>query len=561
MLDLLSSLGRYSAPSRNVMCTDGFLKCTESMGFTNWSQKIMIGRGSFGKVYRYSVDYFGESIKVAVKEIVFNQVDNELSKNTKEIELGYSMGDLGIGPEIYGTFFEINNSQLTGTQYVIMEPMDTNGHDYLASPVYSKVQKKFVVGRMIDILNKQIFHHGIFCFDVKPGNYLVNISPLEVKMIDFGDCSLADDPGIIDFLENKEYLVYLIQLIQLKIVMRNSTKLSYTDPIYEEINQEIDSLASVIPSKQFMKDMYHSNGFFYQLSHYSGNDFRIIIEAFPHYINLPDDPNYATNPIKWEYIDYYPEYISFRDSLIKCYVDKVLFTPYIVLVALTYIFAGVSMSQLQKSFVKEVYGVIFDDSRKLISMKKLNEVFMRYLQSDYETTTKDIDISMDTFLNIMNDNWYTGKFDKEVLKYSVGGKYVRTLVGVQQLTNDELMTILHEYDSEQNIFDCIKRQFVGLEYPDSEESKRRLDYVSQLVQTSNNSTPHIPSLHIPSPHIPSPHIPSPHIPSPRANVVSPFIKVVRNSSVKSYTDNKSIEKLRKRRTSNSARLIKMYEGA
>jgi serine/threonine protein kinase len=542
MLDLLSSLGRYSAPSRNVLCTDGFLKCTESMGFTNWSQKIMIGRGSFGKVYRYSVDYFGEPTKVAVKEIAFDPINpdnNEISKNTKEIELGYSMGDLGIGPEIYGTFFEINNTQSTGTQYVIMEPMDTNGHDYLTSPIYSKVQKKFVVGHMMEILHKQIFHVGIFCFDVKPGNYLVNISPLEVKMIDFGDCSFADDPGMIDFLENKEYLVYLIQLIQLKIIMKISTKLPYSDPIYEDINLEINALVSIIPNKQFLKEMYRSNGFFYQLAHYSGNDFRNIIEAFPDYYNLPDDPNYVMNPIKWEHNEYYPEYKSFRDSLIHCYVDKVLFTPFFVLVALTYIFAGVSMSQLQKSFAKEVYGVVFDDSKKLVSMKKLDEVFMKYLQSDYNTATKDVDISMDTFLSIMNDNWYTGKFDKEVLKYSVGGKYVRTLAGVQKLTNDELLSILREYDTEQNIFDCIKRQFAGLEHTDSEESKRRLEYVSQLVQTSNST--------------------SPRAPSPRAP--SPYIKVVRTPSVKSYTDKKSIEKLRKRRTSSSTRLIKIYEGA
>jgi len=213
-----------------------------------------IGEGAFGKVYLCSASYKTNSgishkssdLNIAVKIIDIparynNKTKTNLIKEKqivdqdREIEYSYYMGEVGLGPKIYHTFF---TEDLTKSlkQYIIMEPFSFNAHDILKSNILD-IEKSKLISEMISLMKKQIYDYNLFCMDTKPTNYVVNIDNetldssskiTEIRLIDFGDWCFLEQPfpkeessynPVIEHISTNERidLFYLTQLIQLYI--------------------------------------------------------------------------------------------------------------------------------------------------------------------------------------------------------------------------------------------------------------------------------------------------------------------------------------------------------
>ena len=146
-----------------------------------------IGEGSFGKVYKAIIKHNNTDIKVAVKYLA----QNTLEEMSKEFNYSLEMDKNNLGPKIYKVFlYKDYFGDYKGI--LVIEYMSLDGLDSLNSSL-SVNQKKLMIYEMLLLIHKSakiaIKNKGIFCFDIKPANFMINISKgkiTKVRMIDFG---------------------------------------------------------------------------------------------------------------------------------------------------------------------------------------------------------------------------------------------------------------------------------------------------------------------------------------------------------------------------------------
>ncbi len=129
-------------------------------------------------------------VKVARKSYnTLIQKNKYLEKMKEEVQYGIKMDQLKIGPKIYDYFHvdtKYRNIKYIN-QYIVMESMTKDADKALDSKL-APIEKIKIVNKMISLISDQI-NNDIFCVDVKPHNYTVNIKNGKVdnvKMIDFG---------------------------------------------------------------------------------------------------------------------------------------------------------------------------------------------------------------------------------------------------------------------------------------------------------------------------------------------------------------------------------------
>ena len=146
-----------------------------------------IGEGSFGKVYKAIIKHNNTDIKVAVKYLAQNTLEEMRGEFTYSLEMDKN----NLGPKIYKVFlYKDYFGDYRGV--LIMEYMDVDGLDAILSSL-SINQKKLLIYEMLLLIHKSariaIKNKGVFCFDIKPTNFMVNIvgkgQVSKVRMIDF----------------------------------------------------------------------------------------------------------------------------------------------------------------------------------------------------------------------------------------------------------------------------------------------------------------------------------------------------------------------------------------
>lgn len=232
----------------------------------------LIGKGAFGTVYLGQTKINDMPITVAVK-IIKNEYNHKTFESLNdEITYSYMMGAQGLAPKIYDAFYFVDVSTLWYTQVIIMEYFEYSGADALEI-CYSMDVINFLVTQMIELTKQMIFAHGMYCVDVKPGNFVVNDDLTVVKMIDFGRDWCY--PNIkLESLGATEHSMFQILLFQLYCLIRKNVERN------KRINVSSKDKADLVKSIfcKYMSDdlpyllrMYYDDKRF-TVAHYTGKD-------------------------------------------------------------------------------------------------------------------------------------------------------------------------------------------------------------------------------------------------------------------------------------------------
>lgn len=178
-----------------------------------------IGEGTYGKVYSAKLD----KKKIIVKVIETDLEDFELSDMDKEVEYGYYMGELGIGPKVFDAFYTHGKNSIK--QYIFMEMKGRDLGEILKNPKISKENKAKSIAKCIEVLRRHIYNTNLYCRDIKPANFLIEGE--KAYMIDFGADFCTIDKLPFPFNKRKKGLFELctILLIQFFIFIKTYYKL------------------------------------------------------------------------------------------------------------------------------------------------------------------------------------------------------------------------------------------------------------------------------------------------------------------------------------------------
>lgn len=253
---------RFSKLNKNRYCSDiDFTQCIDrDIGLMG--DPIIIGNGTFGVLLRAG----SSKGDVAIK-FIFN-INRESSADRfidmeKELAFSYYMGDIGIGPVVLDSFYynfdfgelpqypvlfkivemidkhfekkkkpypqfapiksALLHSQDPGSlpieiQCIVMKAYDSDCADALEDPKIPVEAKEEIIKQMVKLMEIQITD-GLYCYDVKPGNFVVNIDTahhkVDVKMIDFG-ADFCTEKRIFFGFKNEDPVPFLgINFIQL----------------------------------------------------------------------------------------------------------------------------------------------------------------------------------------------------------------------------------------------------------------------------------------------------------------------------------------------------------
>ncbi len=211
--------------NKNTYCANSktINNCLNKIRLKPWTMKY-VGGGTYGSIFSIS-DYSDKEF--AIKMIVY--VDTLKNKNNQlkvveeiETEINYAiaMSHNGLGPKIYGAFYIIDEKEelpknhpwaqklinvvkkknedmsfikemekrncVLNIQFLLMEKYDMDCHDALKSDNLTVMDKQQIVKKMVLLLYQQVYLLEIYCYDIRPGNFLVNEDNLETRMIDFG---------------------------------------------------------------------------------------------------------------------------------------------------------------------------------------------------------------------------------------------------------------------------------------------------------------------------------------------------------------------------------------
>jgi hypothetical protein len=252
---------------------------------------VVIGNGTFGILLRiHSNSREGD---VAIK-FIFN-IDAGSSSTRfidmeKELSYSYYMGSIGIGPKVldsfhysfdlnelngypvlkkitdlisdhfknkgieYPQFYPVKNAILRREdpgklpieiQCIVMKAYDKDCENALLDPNLNTDIKVEIIRQMVHLIEKQIME-GMYCYDIKPGNFVVNIrNNIDVKMIDFGADFCTEKKIYIGFDNNQiepflgiNYiqLLYISDVLQLFAIF---TKTGYLNTISQYDQKKI----------------------------------------------------------------------------------------------------------------------------------------------------------------------------------------------------------------------------------------------------------------------------------------------------------------------------------
>jgi hypothetical protein len=171
-------------------------KCT---GWTLSPKPRIIGQGAFGSVIkgelRKTQAFITRKRPVAIK--IQKMRKEALASFEKESTYGWKLGELELGPKIYNTFYYTLTNKGVDSKSIrtitIMEPFKYSGGQAMVSP-FTIAQSNEVFRQMLLIIHR-VTASGIFCRDIKPGNFVVNIikGNVVVRMIDFGVPFCSDE--------------------------------------------------------------------------------------------------------------------------------------------------------------------------------------------------------------------------------------------------------------------------------------------------------------------------------------------------------------------------------
>jgi hypothetical protein len=271
--------------NKNRSCYEKDFKDCIDKSIGIYGDPIIIGNGTFGILLR------AKSAKddIAIK-FIFN-ISNTESRDRfidmeKELSYSYYMGDIGIGPKVldsfyynfdfgelknfpalysivqmvvkhfknkgrtYPQFIPIENALKQGQspenlpveiQCIVMKAYNSDCEGALLDTKNSIEVKAEIIKQMINLLEIQI-RNGMYCYDVKPGNFVVNINGhhVDVKMIDFGADFCTEKKIYTEFANNAivprlginyAQLLYISNVIQIFILF---VKTNYLNSISKE---------------------------------------------------------------------------------------------------------------------------------------------------------------------------------------------------------------------------------------------------------------------------------------------------------------------------------------
>jgi hypothetical protein len=211
-----------------------------------------LGRGSYGAVHEVVLRKGrGAPKKVALKVVRMGKKGGPYTEKIKsetiaEIEYGRKMSSANIGPKIYDAFIYTEKNPnfvqfsfmsergIFEYGFIIMEKFQGSGSQFLwdERKVAKKRWGRYITPRAQEIvikkmmaLTRRMVSKNLYCWDIKPGNFVVNFKgahAFHVRMIDFG--------GQFCVFGVKEREHYLRQL------RRSSKKLStITIPQFNEL--------------------------------------------------------------------------------------------------------------------------------------------------------------------------------------------------------------------------------------------------------------------------------------------------------------------------------------
>ena len=161
--------------------------------------------GSYGAVFDIDVVNRRKHARhnVALKVITIGSVKTAAGRRLKaetlsEMHFGQMMSDANIGPKIYDQFIFRKKGGNKEWGLILMEKFQGSGADFLwaggsgrnwgATP--NTKNRAIVIHKMMELAKKMV-SKGLYCWDIKPGNYVANVngntmSKIKVRMIDFG---------------------------------------------------------------------------------------------------------------------------------------------------------------------------------------------------------------------------------------------------------------------------------------------------------------------------------------------------------------------------------------
>ena len=118
---------------------------------------------------------------------------------------------------------------------------------------------------MINIVRRQIFDYNMYCLDIKPNNFVVNLHPFKVRMIDFGAdwCTFDNLDELFENLpeiskKRRQILLYLLILMQLYLFIKKWCNIPIKEPF---MNDAIFS-DRIVYQDELYKVLKYSNNLF-----------------------------------------------------------------------------------------------------------------------------------------------------------------------------------------------------------------------------------------------------------------------------------------------------------
>ncbi len=227
-------------PSEENTEEDAVKKCSKLD--VVYLSKEEIGKGTYGIIYPIIVKTKPNlnPITLILKRITsISDTKSEQKKFIKsmkfEVEYSYKMGEKNIGPNVYDTFYNTyidDENRYITNQYILMEKFELSVSNWLVSgsKTLNVENCNYVSDQMLELLFNQIFKSKIYCIDIKVDNFVLNINPLKIRMIDFGidwcNSKLPNDYRVIKILKKfsskkKKEIFYCICVLQLFINIIN----------------------------------------------------------------------------------------------------------------------------------------------------------------------------------------------------------------------------------------------------------------------------------------------------------------------------------------------------
>ncbi len=213
--NILQVLPRYIVNSSDNWKLRSLNFCSNELHDYTFGKKL--GEGSFGIVYKGTAITNNREIPIAIKIIQAEyETPSQIDEMIDEIEYSYWMGEVGIGPVVYESFYIIAPSEdgkVIFNQFIIMEPMDTDVLGALRKRNVKPSTKYAIMEKVVELILLQTYEFNMLCSDLKPANFVVSLNPVKVLMIDFGADFCTFNPNANLHEKNIHALFQLLQMV------------------------------------------------------------------------------------------------------------------------------------------------------------------------------------------------------------------------------------------------------------------------------------------------------------------------------------------------------------